>query len=327
MGVIKRIVPILVGICLLAVSQAWAEVRDQAGMFSAQAVQSADAKIAQIQQKTGKTVVVETIPALPPGTTIDQEAHNRFQAQRINGVLVLISNNPKKIAVRVGARTAEVFGAEQRARLRQTFIDHFRRRDFDGGLIAAIDYADGVFSGALNVTRRVQEAPRPSVPSRSPGFSYQPYAPTSSGLSFLKLILLGLVILFVIFLIRGIVGAFQGGGGYYGDKPIYGGGGWGGSGWGGGFLSGLLGGAVGSIIGNSLYNWFSGAHHQHGGGFYDSGYTSPTYDDTAPQEADVWMQDDNIAFGQDVGESSDWGSDISGDVGDSSSIDSGGSDW
>lgn len=321
---IKKIVPILVSVLLLTVSQARADVRDQAGMFSAQAVQSANAKIAQIQQKTGKTVVVETIPALPSGTTIDNEAHNRFQAQRINGMLVLISLSPKKqIAVRVGAKTAEVFGADQRVRLRQTFIDHFKQKDFDGGLIAAIDYADGVFGGALNVTRRVQEAPRTSVPHRSPGYSYQPYTPSSGGFSFFKLILLGLVVLFVVFLIRGIMGAFQGGGGYYGDKPGYGSGGWGGSGWGGGFLSGLLGGAVGSIIGNSLYNWFSGSHHHHGGGYYDSGYTQPTYDDSARQEAGDWMQDDNTAFGQDVGESSDWGSDA-GDVGDSGG---GGDQW
>jgi uncharacterized protein len=325
----KKVVPIVIwtlGACLLTISQARADVRDQAGMFSAQAVQNANARISQIQQKTSKSIVIETVSALPSGTTIDNEAHNRFQAQRINGVLVLISNNPKKIAVRVGAKTAEVFGADQRARLRQTFIDYFKQRDFDGGLRAAVDYADGVFAGALSVTRRVQEVPRTT--QRSPSYTYQPHSRPSGGFSLSKIILLVLGVLFVVFLIRGIVGAFQGGG--YGGKPDWGGGGgwggggWGGGGWGGGFLSGLMGGVVGSLIGNSLYNWFSGSHHH--GGHYDQP-ASYADDSSAQQSAGGWMQDDNAVFGGDVGESSDWGSDVGGDVGDSSSFDSGGSDW
>src|SRR5262245_37141879 len=90
----------------LAVSQVdAADIRDRAGMFSPEAVKKAQAELERIEQKTGISVLIETIDAIPEldaeasnqarRKAIDDLADRRFNQVRNEGVYLSIAKRDK----------------------------------------------------------------------------------------------------------------------------------------------------------------------------------------------------------------------------------------
>ena len=155
----------------------------------------------------------------------------------------------------------------------------------------------------------------------------------SKGTGIMGYICIGIVVLLGIWLVIGVVRMMMGGGGGGGGGG-YGGGGMGGGGMGGGggLMTGLLGGMLGAVAGNYLYNNFMGGNtHSNdmgsSGGYGDSG----TSGDTGAGDYDGGADSGNGDFGGgDAGGSSGGGDSGGGDFGGGDTGgggDSGGGDW
>ncbi len=109
----------LVAVAVLALpALARAQVVDNAGIFSPQAKQQAEQTIAQMKQKHKHTVLLETMSGLPESQKAAYEAvagdnakknafwenlaGQRGKEANVNGVVVLISMDPKHLHVVVG---------------------------------------------------------------------------------------------------------------------------------------------------------------------------------------------------------------------------------
>src|SRR5687768_18095299 len=106
---------------LAAAAPARAQVRDQADVFSPDAEQKAQQAIDQIQQKHKKRLLIESYAAVPAEKRAELQAKGtrqffhdwaleRGKAEKLDGVLVLLSLNPRSM------RT-QVFGADTQNRL------------------------------------------------------------------------------------------------------------------------------------------------------------------------------------------------------------------
>jgi len=110
-----------------------AEVRDEAGFFTPQAVKRANEVIEEVERKYHKDLLIETVRHVPEGerkeaTSTDPKAKSRFFAEwavrrarepRVNGIYVLITREPGHVEVAVGNHTRSVFPDEERHKLAQ----------------------------------------------------------------------------------------------------------------------------------------------------------------------------------------------------------------
>ena len=285
------------------------EVRDSAGMFSADAVRRAETILDRSEASNGHPIVIETIPTLEGRDVKDvamDHAHSLAKAQ----VYLLLAKKEKKFWVleRNGR-----FSEGQAQAIRSAFFEPLGKNDPNGALIA----------GAESLA--IESASLPPTKSHKGGVVIRKGAPAgqpggAGGWGFLLTI--GLIVLAVLFgmrLLGGLFGAGRGAstGNAYGPPPSarpgmgmgggYGPGGYGGRG--GGFFSSILGGLGGAIAGNWMYNQFRG--HDRGHTPYDSGNAG--IDPGTTENAD-W----GGGFGGEWGDSGDAGG---GDVG------GGGGDW
>lgn len=310
-------------------------IRDNAGMFSREAVRQAQSTLDAIERSSQLNVNVETIDSLE-GDSIDNVSLRHAKRLGGEGLFILVAKKEHKIDVRSSTHYSRAFPAERRQTIQQSFINEFKRGSFDQGLIKGTETLEsevvaakgengGVLrSGGIAPGRR---APAPMRPGQRQG----------TGLG--GLLFLGLGIIAFLFVIRMIGRLFSGGQGYgYGGPgrmaggpggygaPGYGAPGYGGGG-GGGFLSSMFGGIGGALAGNWLYDQFSGRHHQ-------TGYTdSSSYGDgnqgyAEPSGGDDWSGGGNTSgdWGGDSGGGGDWGGGGGGDWGGGDSG-GGGGDW
>lgn len=264
-----------------------ASIRDNAGMFDPRAVQEAKAELTQVESKYGLPVTIETIPSLD-GRGIDAVLEEHARALGADGIYVLISKEDKKIeAMRSGAFAA-AFPTARLETIRQAIRAQFNKRDFSGGLLAAVQAIRSEAAAAQaehGSLRQGRQPRRNAIPSAVPARGRPGAGRGTFGIG--TLLAIGLIIIAVLIGIRLLGALFGAGRGAYGPGrmggPGYGGPGYGG---GGGFLSGLFGGLGGAIAGNWLYDQFSGRHN-HGGYTENTSYGSPDADTgTAPDNAD-----------------------------------------
>ena len=280
-----RALPLVV-MAALAVSQAEAgEIRDRAGMFSAEAVRKARAELDRTEQKTGISVLIETIDAVPGldksasanvrKDAIETLAERRAREAGSEGVYLLLSKNDKLSSqILVRERYEPLLPREARQAVRDAMLAEFKSGKYDQGLLKAVETMDRSLASAPAGPVRL----RGGVPAPAPGVPRRANADGGKfGLG--TLLMIGLGIFGVLLLLRVLRGAFgQPAGGYpagmgmggmprpgMGPGPGYGAPGYGGygGGRGGGFFSGMLGGLGGALAGNWLYDQFSGRHGGH----------------------------------------------------------------
>jgi uncharacterized membrane protein YgcG len=289
-----------------------AEVRDEAHFFSADAVTQASETIKEIKQQYKKDLLIETIRQLPDGkrdeaSSSDEKVKGRFfanwaveraRAEGVNGIYVLITREPGHVEVVVGNQTRTVFPDEERHRLAQVLLTHFKRKEFDEGLLAAVKDVRSVLAKAPSAATAAPVPVHPNRPTHN-----QPPPRGRAGGSWLGWLGIGLAIVLGIWLLSAVlralsgkqpqpIGAGYGGPGPYGPGPY---GGYGGYGTGGGFFSNLMGGLFGAAAGSWLYDQFSGGH-SHFGGFGPMG-GSPTTG-TTPERQDTDYTAEGGEFGQ-----------------------------
>jgi uncharacterized protein len=290
--------PLALAASLLPGTARASAVRDQAGMFSPDAVRKAQAELDRVERENRLPTTVETVTSLE-GEKIGDVLERRAEQAGAHGLFILISKDERSIDVRAARQYSQAITPGKARAIRQAFIDEFKKHDFDAGLLRGVEAirveAPAVRSqigGAGLPVRRVVGRNRPG------GF----------GLG--SLLGIGLLVLGVLFIVRLLGTLFGGARGYAGPpggmgRPGYGPG-YGYGGGGGGFMSSLFGGIGGALAGNWLYDQMSGRHH---GGYVDNSSYN-TGDTGAPADAgpDDWSggSDATGSWGGDAG-GGDWG--------------------
>src|SRR5271157_1196498 len=291
----------LVAFAALAVPQLGAaEVRDRAGIFTAEAVRKAETVLDRIERRTKIPVVIETIEAIP-GLGEDSSASEKRKAVELlaekrareigyEGVYLLISKNDHVFSpLLVRKRFDSLLPREKRQEVRDTLAREFKGGQFDEGLLKATALLDSALAEAPAVSGLRRAVPGVPAPGRGDVHG------AKFGLG--TLVAIGLGIVGVLLLLRVLGGVFgRAGGGYSapmgmggmpgpgtGPGPGYGpgyGGGYGAPR--GGFFSGMLGGLGGALAGNWLYDQFSG---HHGGAGHSDAAAHPSAESPASADA------------------------------------------
>jgi uncharacterized membrane protein YgcG len=264
-----RVLPLLVLAVFAAPRPAGAAgIRDRAGMFSAATVRNVEARLDQIEKRSGILIVIETIDAIPdpqgdPSRAIERLADKRAREIGYEGAYLLISKKDRvfsKLLVR--ERYASILPREKRLEVRDALVSQFKNQQFDKGLEDAVAILD----------RALAQAPARADQRGLAGRGVRHGQAAGGKFGVGSLLMIGLGIFGVLLLFRVLGGLFNRGGGYPtgmgvggmnqpGMGPGYGGPGYGSGGpRGGGFFSGMLGGLGGALAGNWLYDQFSGRH-------------------------------------------------------------------
>ncbi|MFO0866507.1 MAG: TPM domain-containing protein [Gemmataceae bacterium] len=306
------------------------KVQDDLNWFSKDARDKANADIARIKREFRKDLVIETIKAperpkdLNPkdekavSKFFDEWAMSRFRNEQVDGVMVLIVDQPKILRVEVGRNTERLYFPGANADdLKRKITEHLKKDDKNGALTAATSYVAQIMS---EHHRKIGAA----APQAHPEQGQHPVGHEADGprqVDWMHWVWIGLGVLLVFWLIRAIIRGVSGGAGNGG--PAYGGYGGGyspGYGGGGGFFSNMLGGLFGAAAGMWMYNNFFGGHHygssNFGGGAGGGAVGGATGAGSEP--SDIGAGDPYVSGG-------DYGNDGGGNSGNGAG--GGGGDW
>jgi uncharacterized protein len=240
-------------------------VQDGAGMFAPATVSSLNQTIGDLNSRTGKEVLVVTVPGLD-GRALRDASERTFAQEQVNGVLIYIAKSEKQIGLVPDRASERFFPPGTLDGVRQAIRGYFRTGDFDQGITTGVGLVLDQYrshEGALAGRRAGTITSSPAAP-----LSRQ----SAGGLNVLWLLVIlvaGFLIIRALF--RAMAGPRMMPPGYGGPMPGgpagYGPGFGGYGGGGGSFFSGLLGGLGGAFLGNELF----GRHD--GGGFVGGGDT------------------------------------------------------
>jgi uncharacterized protein len=128
-------------------------VVDQAGVMSADSRFSIEAKSKDLEDKSGIQLVVATVKSLE-GSDIETYANELFrtwklgQAQKNNGVLLLVAPNEHKVRIEVGyGLEGTLTDALSSVVISTAIIPRFKTGDFSGGIERGVDGIISILSG------------------------------------------------------------------------------------------------------------------------------------------------------------------------------------
>src|SRR6516225_2395373 len=140
-----------------------ADVHDNANIFSADAVDKANAAMAQMQQKHNRGFVVETFPSIPDELKdqYQQQGKDKFfhewmatraRSLQVNGVYALICMDPRWIIVDAGRQTRASgdFTVSDINRLKQQMQSAMHDQKYDDALLQAVDYVERAYTANIN---------------------------------------------------------------------------------------------------------------------------------------------------------------------------------
>jgi len=243
-------------VCLVGVAIAFnfppltARVVDQAGVLTAQSRSDLEAKLKNLEDKSGIQLVVATVKSLE-GSDVETYANQLFrywklgEAKKNNGILLLVAPIEHKVRIEVGyGLEGTLTDALSSVIISSAIVPRFKANDFPGGIERGVDGIISILSGDT-----ADWQPKPSVRADET-------SPLSDEL---------FSILFVLILIFVVWSLFRGGGGASASRSAARGGGviilptggWGGGfgGGRGGFGGGFSGGGGWSGGGGSSGSW------------------------------------------------------------------------
>ena len=173
--------PLILGLMSLAIASGVARgqgpspsVVDDAGMFSREAIRSANDELAKARRSDGVIVTIQTVDSLR-GQPIDEFAVRQAERLGHRGIFVLIAKQDHKVEVLASPRSLrEELGISRLNEIRDAILDEFRKRRIDEGLTAGVKAAGSVLA-ATRTTRRADTnasfLPGPSPEGSSSGSS------------------------------------------------------------------------------------------------------------------------------------------------------------
>jgi uncharacterized protein len=222
-------------------------VVDQAGVMSADSRSAVEQKLKNLEDKSGIQLVVATVKSLQ-GSDVETYANDLFrawklgQAQKNNGVLLLVAPNEHKVRIEVGyGLEGTLTDALSSVVISSAIIPRFKTGDFSGGIERGVDGIISILSGDT-----ADWQPKVSVRQDDPAADFDQIFP----------FLFFLLIIFIVWYLTHNSGGPGGGMTRRGVGPVfipYGGSSWGGGG--GGFGGGFSGGGGSSGGGGASGGW------------------------------------------------------------------------
>jgi uncharacterized protein len=251
-------VAMVLAVCLVTFAFAFdfppltGRVVDQANVMTAESRSEIESKLKDLEEKSGIQLVVATVKSLQ-GSDIETYANELFrfwklgQAQKNNGVLLLVAPAEHKVRIEVGyGLEGTLTDALSSVIISSTIIPRFKTDDFSGGIDRGVDGIISVLSGDT-----ADWQPKVNVRREDASADFDKLFP----------ILFFLLIVFICwYLIHNTTGGPPGGATRRSRGPIfipYGGPSWGGGGGfgGGGFGGGFSGGGGSSGGGGASGSW------------------------------------------------------------------------
>src|SRR5688572_31132713 len=186
----RSVVTVLIALVLLTGTHSvLADVRDNAGFFSEDALRQANFDLRDLKQRHGKDLFIETHATTPADLQpqLKQRGENKFYAQwtarrateaKVDGAAVLITKEPPHLHVMVGDRANQsgVFTTADGAKLREQLRASFKEKQYDQGLLSAVRAFRETLTTNLGasgaapapVERAPNEAPAPQRASNEP---------------------------------------------------------------------------------------------------------------------------------------------------------------
>jgi len=128
-------------------------VVDQAGVMSAESRTRVEAKLKDLEDKSGIQLVVATVKSLQGGD-IETYANQLFRAWKLgeakknNGVLLLVAPNEHKVRIEVGyGLEGTLTDALSSVIISSAIVPRFKANDFSGGIERGVDGIISVLSG------------------------------------------------------------------------------------------------------------------------------------------------------------------------------------
>jgi glc operon protein GlcG len=118
------------------------DVKDTAGLFSSDAIRAARETLQKLEKSAGVATLVETVESLK-GENVDEAAIRLARRSGLKGVFILIARKESKIEVLSSRAYAEALPRPVRNKVRQVFIDEFRKWKFDDGLRQGVAALEG----------------------------------------------------------------------------------------------------------------------------------------------------------------------------------------
>ena len=128
-------------------------VVDQAGIMTTQSRSELEAKLKNLEDKSGIQVVIATLKSLE-GSDIEAYANQLFrnwrlgEAKKNNGVLLLVAPNEHKVRIEVGyGLEGTLTDALSSVIISSAMVPRFKTNDFSGGIERGVDGIISVLSG------------------------------------------------------------------------------------------------------------------------------------------------------------------------------------
>lgn len=302
----------LVSLALSAPALASPYVQDNAKMFSAETISKIEAQSQKLDADLGKTVTVVTVDSIN-GAPIDQAAAAEAKAQALNGAIIYIAKDDRRLSIAYGPNTIRIFPPSVQQSIKQDLRSAFRRGDFDGGIVQAVNRIAGVMESGGRAAAARAPAEQPAPAANLPAQDRQ--GNSGGGVSWMWWVV-GIIVLILILRAVGRrqqaqappgqqypPGAYPPGSYPPGGYPPGAGGG------GSGFLPGLLGGAAGAFVGSELAQGFNRGNQGQSGVGADPAAA-------APDPGAGWQADDAGGGFTDSGGGGDFGGGDAGGGGD-----------
>src|SRR5947209_3788334 len=173
----RRLIPLgLALVALLGGGDAPAQtgkagVRDEARMFSPEAVRDADREIQDIRRASRWEVAVKTINSLE-GEDVKDRAIKEAKSLNVHGLLVLIAKKDHKVWIAPSDSARGTFTHDRTSAIAKTLSDDFRAGEFDRGLRGALAeiHKDVEATSKATVTKPkeidLSPAPAPAPPAQ-----------------------------------------------------------------------------------------------------------------------------------------------------------------
>jgi uncharacterized membrane protein YgcG len=189
--------PIVILVALIAcaagrvqagIHQLW----DEAHFVKPQTIEQADQVLEEIHAKFGKDLMIETFASIPDDykAKLEQDGKDKFYAGwartdahdlGVNGIIILITGDPGHLQIEVGNQTlTKAFTLADRDELVQKLGAAFHTKDFDGGLLMAVQFVRDRMARNLGAGGTARAGAPPAAPPATQPASH-PAAPGDDG--------------------------------------------------------------------------------------------------------------------------------------------------
>jgi glc operon protein GlcG len=137
-------------------------IHDEAGLFKSETVKAVDRELERIESKYHVPILIETVEALH-GRAADEVAKENARRLNSRGIYILIDKKDRKFEMIVPPSVSRVIPHQAQTRIRDAFLDRFKKSDFDDGLREGVREIERLLASSKT------EATTPSTPSTWPG--------------------------------------------------------------------------------------------------------------------------------------------------------------